>query len=294
VDEKMTKNCVKGKSCGATCIARDERCLVELGPEASSATTKVAQLVQKVKKEGTYTPREAKGPTGATADLDIDSTARLFQPQSFDARIADIKKRDWMSPEQIEKNVKALETQKQQAQQNKKFLAELEKNLPRGTRVEVYDGNIVMSSRTKNGVTVETEFSPKGGFNFTVNGTMNAGTVKERSAKFEVASTVRNQWDALVRSLPTGHIVETSAYTEDGKARGREKAYQRVGFSKPTREGGKMFAVKQADGTMAPGTAGLDGTDQWMNQRNNPDGMWFTESKGTSEQDWYEIIFGKK
>jgi tRNA A-37 threonylcarbamoyl transferase component Bud32 len=39
------KRCVKGKSCGATCIDRSERCVLELGPKLSSALTKATQIL---------------------------------------------------------------------------------------------------------------------------------------------------------------------------------------------------------------------------------------------------------
>lgn len=41
------KRCTKGKSCGATCIDARERCVLELGPEISSSTSKVKDLVSR-------------------------------------------------------------------------------------------------------------------------------------------------------------------------------------------------------------------------------------------------------
>ena len=40
------KRCIKGKSCGATCIDPRERCVLELGPSISNPTTKVASMLQ--------------------------------------------------------------------------------------------------------------------------------------------------------------------------------------------------------------------------------------------------------
>ena len=37
----MRKRCTKGKSCGATCIVRSERCVLELGPVVNESVTKV-------------------------------------------------------------------------------------------------------------------------------------------------------------------------------------------------------------------------------------------------------------
>jgi tRNA A-37 threonylcarbamoyl transferase component Bud32 len=42
-----TKRCTKGKSCGATCIDRRERCLLELGEPLSGALSKVRNISQK-------------------------------------------------------------------------------------------------------------------------------------------------------------------------------------------------------------------------------------------------------
>ena len=43
------KGCTKGKSCGATCIAREEWCEVDLGPKLAKAVGKGARFVQKLK-----------------------------------------------------------------------------------------------------------------------------------------------------------------------------------------------------------------------------------------------------
>jgi hypothetical protein len=47
----VAKRCSIGKSCGATCIDGREDCLIELGPEASGALSKVRDLLVKVKGE---------------------------------------------------------------------------------------------------------------------------------------------------------------------------------------------------------------------------------------------------
>lgn len=40
------KRCIKGKSCGATCIDPRERCVLELGPLVGESTTKVVNMLQ--------------------------------------------------------------------------------------------------------------------------------------------------------------------------------------------------------------------------------------------------------
>ena len=41
-----SKKCVKGKSCGSTCIQSDRKCLKDLDPQLSPATSKVAELIK--------------------------------------------------------------------------------------------------------------------------------------------------------------------------------------------------------------------------------------------------------
>lgn len=70
------KNCVKGKSCSATCIAREEDCLVELGPELQTQVRKMAQfIVAKREKEGS--PIQA----GSQEDIDIGKATELVGGQ---------------------------------------------------------------------------------------------------------------------------------------------------------------------------------------------------------------------
>ena len=78
---------------------------------------------------------------------------------------------------------------------------------------------------------------------------------------------VRNQYDALVRSLPEGSVIKTSPYSADGKGEARQKAYERIGFSKPN-EADEMYAMKK-DGKMVPAAF-----EQFNAAFENPDTVW--------------------
>lgn len=55
------KRCTKGKSCGATCIDRSERCVLELGPVISKSLTKVRSRIGVVKLYEQARQHKAKG-----------------------------------------------------------------------------------------------------------------------------------------------------------------------------------------------------------------------------------------
>ena len=76
----------------------------------------------------------------------------------------------------------------------------------------------------------------------------------------------------------------------DGRGAGRQRIYEKMGFSK-AKPGSSIFAVKQADGSMAPGKTGSKGSLSWTNQRFDKDALWFEEEEDTLEM-WRQIIFG--
>ena len=42
------RNCTRGKSCGATCITRPDRCNLELGPRIQESLPKVRSLIEQL------------------------------------------------------------------------------------------------------------------------------------------------------------------------------------------------------------------------------------------------------
>ncbi len=128
---------------------------------------------------------------------------------------------------------------------NKKFAGDLKKELPSNVKTSINDENgaIVMSSKVgKN--KIEAEFSPQTGWNYTVNGGYDTGSVKGRKEQVQIAQQVRQMYDATVRSLPEGAVIRTSAYSQDGGGERRTKAYERLGF-RYDKISEEMFAMKR-------------------------------------------------
>ena len=219
-----------------------------------------------------------------------EQSAVAFDPKALEGRIKELKERK-MPAAQKKERLAALETRLAQTKQNQEFLGKLEQNVPKGTKLTVDQTGVIMRSKTPSGDEITTTFSPQLGYGFAVNGTINAGTVQTRGAQLQVASGVRSQYDAIVKSLPTGHVVETSAYTDDGKGASRQKAYERVGFNS-AKPGKSIYAVKQADGSMTPGKPGKRGDTQWDRSSGKMSGsLWFSEGE---DEDWRIIVFGER
>ncbi len=163
---------------------------------------------------------------------------------------------------------------------NKKFAADLQKELPKNVKTSIDDlnGGIVMKAKVGKD-TVEATFSPTTGWNYLVNDGYAAGTVTDRAQQIKVVSQVRQMYDATVRAAPEGQVFNTSAYSEDGRGGSREKAYQRLGFSKPD-DNETMYAVKR-NGRMVPAEA--------SDEDNSP--LLFAEDN--QDEIWMEIIFPK-
>jgi len=174
-----------------------------------------------------------------------------------------------------EKMQKALEAHRA----NKKFAADLKKELPRevGARVDSSTGAVIMT-RKVGGHSVEVEFSPQLGFNYRVDGEYDAGKVTDRKEQLRVANAVRQMWDSTVRALPEGTPVWTSAYDGDKYADKRVKAYRAAGFGDPN-SSKEMRSVKR-NGRMIP----LNEGDEIPK-----DTISFSEQE--SLKSWFEILF---
>jgi len=246
------------------------------------------------KKEGAYSPKEVKGETGVKAEMRKDAFGNenyKFSPEESKNRMQRLEKRK-MPAAQKKKLKKSFELEEKQSVNNQKFIKDLEKNLPKGAKLEVGPEGIIISSKTASGDTVSSTYNMITGFGFKVNDSFNAGSVTDRVAQVRVANTVRGQYDALVKSLPTGHIMKTSAWTGDGKGAMRQRAYEKMGFSKGT-PGDNITAVKQADGSMAPGKPGNKGLGDHMDQEKKASSIWFSETnEKQSTKLWMQIVFG--
>lgn len=246
-------------------------------------------------KEGGYSPKDAKSETGVKAEKLKDAFGNdnfKFSPEESKNRIDRLAERK-MPAKDKKKLTKTFELEEKQSKNNEKFVKDLEKNLPKGTKLEVGQEGIVISSKTASGDTVSSTYNLTTGYGFKVNDSFNAGSVTDRVGQVRVASAVRGHYDALIKSLPTGHVMKTSAWTQDGKGAMRQRAYEKMGFSKDT-PGNSITAVKQADGSMAPGKPGNKGLKQHMDQQGKADAIWFSESERDSVKNWMQIIFGIK
>ena len=174
---------------------------------------------------------------------------------------------------------------------NRRFVEDLKANLPPNVKASVDDENGTLILRQRVGRnTIETTFNQDEGFNYRVNGKYDVGTVKDRKEQLRIAMAVRNQYDALVRSLPEGSVIKTSPYSADGKGEARQKAYERIGFSKPN-EADEMYAMKK-DGKMVPASF-----EQFNAAFENPDTVWFAEESELDDKEqtkiWLQIITGQ-
>ena len=116
---------------------------------------------------------------------------------------------------------------------SKKVLDSVVANSPKGTEVSIaQNGAIRTKFTTPNGTTVETDLH-RGSFNFQVNGGYDAGTVTQgRAEEMAVARQVQRVWNSTKDGLPENFVIGTSAWTEDGRGESRQRAYERMGFSK--------------------------------------------------------------
>lgn len=207
----------------------------------------------------------------------------------MDERIARAKANKNKSAKDRKALVDRLEKEKSQIAANKKFVNDVGKNLPKGTKLEVTgNGSVRITTTTKAGDTVSSTYSPSKGYEFRVNSSLNAGGAKNG---IQAAQATRRQFDALVKALPPGHIMKTSAYTDDGKGAARQKAYEKVGFSKG-KPGSSLYSIKQPDGSMAPGATGKKGKAA-QEAQDKANEMWFKESEDMDKV-WLTILTGEE
>lgn len=282
----MDKRCTKGKSCGATCISRVDRCVLELGELVSSAVVKFKRLVNRLlgRPQPSPTTDEVKVPEGGYKVRGKEPSSG--SPQAKRALVRAFEGRK--GKEVLSRNLELLKTYlydksdkdvkeiaKSQAKQNREFAKRLGNNLPSGVRVLVGGSVIQMSAKTESGDRVAAYFSPRTGFHFSVNGTNDVGTVKTRRGQVQVTSLVRSLYDATVRSLPEGAVLRTRAYTEDGLGDRRATIYGKLGFSAPGKVGEDMFGVVGPGNTVSPSSK-----QEWRDQRRLPSSVYFSEGDG--------------
>jgi len=184
----------------------------------------------------------------------------------------------------LEKNLADNEVRRERAlkahETNKKFAADLKAEMPKGftARVDEFNGAILLEKKVgKN--TLQVEYSPTVGINYRVNDSYNVGSVKDRKEQLQIATSVRDAWDAIVRASPEGQRFYTSAYDGDGQEAKRIKAYKRIGFGEPAK-GNEMFAVKRGGKIIPLGKDEAEATEKIVD---------FAEDEMTRA--WMEVIF---
>ena len=128
-------------------------------------------------------------------------------------------------------------------QDSQKMIEGVVRDVPEGTKVEINPfsmGGLQTEFTTPGGNVVKTYLN-KRDFSFTVNDKFDAGAADgDRREQLAISRQVQRVFNAQVKNAPPGLIIETSAWKEDGRGDSRQRAYQRIGFAKPT-AGGAMY-----------------------------------------------------
>jgi hypothetical protein len=283
----MRKRCKLGKSCGATCINRLDRCVLEVGEAIKESLSKFKKFVSKL------VGKQRKGDVrGEVSSVKVDDSTykvkgkgenkgsrwskealnKAFKGTSGKELLARTTSDLWsILPDTPRKEIKKIA--ESQLKQSRKFMRRLSSNLPENTKVLIAGEDFRMATKTKSGDRVDVYFSPKKGFHFSVNGSFDTGTVKTREGKVQVAYAVRSLYDATVRSLPEGAVIRTRANMKDGLGERRIEIYNKLGFSLPTNAGGDMFGVVGPNNTVSPSSR-----EAWKEQRKLPSSVFFSEN----------------
>ena len=180
-------------------------------------------------------------------------------------------------------NLSDLEKRMVPFENSQKVLDGVVSNAPKGTEVTVTPmGFIRTEYTTPEGNVVSTTFG-RGSFNFQVNGSYDAGSVTQgRREEMAVARQVQRVFNAHVKSVPDKFVIQTSAHTEDGRGASRQRAYERMGFSKA--EPGKSIYGRKDGNRIVPSNQSEEGLGSTL--------LSFAEKKESDLALWYVAIFG--
>ena len=180
-------------------------------------------------------------------------------------------------------NLSDLEKKMVPFENSQKVLDGVVSNAPKGTEVTVTPmGFIRTEYTTPEGNVVSTTFG-RGSFNFQVNGSYDAGSVTQgRREEMAVARQVQRVFNAHVKSVPDKFVIQTSAHTEDGRGASRQRAYERMGFSKA--EPGKSIYGRKDGNRIVPSNQSEEGLGSTL--------LSFAEKKESDLALWYVAIFG--
>lgn len=229
----VSKRCTKGKSCGATCIDPRERCNLELGPLVSPSVAKVVNLLEKrVNTEG------------------VEETVTVLKrpPEEIESQ----RKNDKLREEYVKNDqtgmIKAYD-------KNAELAEKIRPQDPKGD-IEIVSNYLqVTLSQKVAGFTVSTEVSADSDgmteIGYKVNGSYDAGKVKDRKDQVRVALAAKNQYQTVIDSLQDGTVVVVYPNQEDGRGAAREKAYAKLGFVNGD-EGDAMYGIVKNGKIVSP------------------------------------------
>ena len=166
------------------------------------------------------------------------------------------------------------------------MVGRVKKDAPAGTTVKDTGGSLMLSRTTKSGHKIDYLLARNGNVEFTVNGSWNVGSVKDRKEQVEVALSVRRMHEAVVKNLKPGHTIWTNAWVEDGKGESREKAYEAMGFSKAQGYDNTMVGRKTESGKIRPASGKADSSSLFDDQD-------FSEREVREVKLWLAAIFGQ-
>lgn len=168
------------------------------------------------------------------------------------------------------------------------------KDVPEGTEVKMSPftmGGLQTEYTTPGGNVVRTYLN-KRDFAFTVNDQYDAGVADgNRVEQMAISRQVQRVFNAQVKNAPDSLVLETSAWEGDGRQASRQRAYERVGFAKPTAGGGMYGQI--INGKLVP----VDPNqveDTSMLITFNESTYCFAEEAQKEEDAWFEIVFGTK
>lgn len=229
----MTKRCTKGKSCGDTCIDPRERCVLELGPDISSASTKVKNLVEK------------RANTGGAGEA---ITVSKRPPREVEKQGKNDKVREEYVKNKQDGMIKAYD-------KNAELAEKIRPQDPKGLMEIVSTYLDVTLSQNVSGFLVSTEVVKDNEghieIGYKVDGSFDAGKVKDRKDQVRVAMAAKNQYQTVINSLKDGSVVVVYPNQEDGKGPAREKAYAKLGFV-PNDEGDAMYGIVKNGKVVSP------------------------------------------
>jgi hypothetical protein len=126
---------------------------------------------------------------------------------------------------------------------------------PKGHMEIVSDYLQVTLSQNVSGFSVRTEVSKDSDGNveigYTVDGSLDAGKVKDRKDQVRVALAAKKQYQTVINSLQNGTVVVVIPNQEDGRGAAREKAYAKLGFAYND-EGDAMYGIVKDGKIVSP------------------------------------------